>query len=428
LTQDTTAIEGDDGEKSSETMSCSVGTERCSGSTEEEYNSGYTTKKSSCTGNSKADRSSPMEEFACTATRNDKDIIAGKTSDCCVVEKKDECRGSKHKDDSFNPRKRACSGENQESGCCSIVKEKKCSCHREDNCCGPKDKDNSFGSKREACSDKFPERACCSTTKEDNRSDHKRDRCCSSDRSSPSATMEDGYAGCEAPRLAAYSGKSCCTTADEGTTGPKAPGTFSYCSSSSGSHQHSKDARCIGFRSRRSMKFDKFNEQAADQPDIKKGAISLEHIILDVRGLTCVGCETKLFRSLSGIPRVRNLRASLMLSQAEFDLDKQAGLVVEVIKSVEKTTGFTCKRLKNEGQEIDVIVNSDAKYFVERKYPDGITRIVASGRQTVRITYDAKVIGARALLEKCFDSPLKLAAPRGSSELESGKKHVRNTA
>jgi len=173
--------------------------------------------------------------------------------------------------------------------------------------------------------------------------------------------------------------------------------------------------------------FDEFSKQAADQPDIEKGALFLEHVVLDVQGLTCVGCETKLFRSLQGIPGVRNLRTSLVLSQAEFDLDEKSGLVVEVIKSVEKTTGFTCQRLNNEGQEIDVIVDGDAKAFVESKYLNGVTQMVASDDQTVRITYDAKIIGARALLEKWADSPLKLAAPRGSSELESGKKHVRTT-
>jgi Cd2+-exporting ATPase len=172
------------------------------------------------------------------------------------------------------------------------------------------------------------------------------------------------------------------------------------------------------------VKFNKFDEQTADHPDIKKGAISLKHVILNVRELTCVSYKTKLFRSLSGIPRVRNLRTSFVLSQAEFDLNKQAGLVVKVIKSVKKTTGFTCQQLNYEGQEIDVIVDSDAKSFVERKYPDRITQMVASDKQTVRITYDTKVIGARALFEKCFNSPLKLAAPQGSSELKSRKKHI----
>lgn len=232
-------------------------------------------------------------------------------------------------------------------------------------------------------------------------------------------------------QIAACSDKSYCFEAEEGTSGSKTNDTCCCDSSSSDRDERSEDACCNGSSSRSGEEistFDKSEEQAADYLDIEKGAILLEHVVLDVQGLTCVGCETKLFRSLHGIPGVRNLRTSLVLSQAEFDLDEKAGPVVEVIKSVETTTGFTCQRLNNEGQEIDVIVDGDAKTFVERKYPNGVTQMVATDKQTVRITYDAKTVGARALLEKGFIGPLRLAAPRGSSELESGKKHVRKTA
>src|SRR5213076_2148382 len=50
----------------------------------------------------------------------------------------------------------------------------------------------------------------------------------------------------------------------------------------------------------------------------------------------------------------------------------------------------------------------------------------AIGKQVVRIAYNGRIIEARALLREYFDHPLKLAAPRLSSEMESGKRHVRN--
>ena len=231
--------------------------------------------------------------------------------------------------------------------------------------------------------------------------------------------------------IAPCSDKSDCSEAEELTTGFKTTGTCCDDSGSSDLDEYAKDARCNGSSPHSEKEIAtlyKSTKEAADHVDIEKGVMFLEHVVLDVQGLTCVGCETKLFRSLQGIPGIRNVRTSLVLSQAEFDLDEKAGLFVEVIKSVETTTGFTCQRLNNEGQEIDVVVDGDAKAFIERKYPDGVTQMVSSGKQTVRITYDAKVVGARVLLEKCSDSPLKLTAPRGSSELESGKKHVRNTA
>lgn len=233
-------------------------------------------------------------------------------------------------------------------------------------------------------------------------------------------------------QVAPCSDKSDCFKAKEVTTDLSIKATSCYGSGSSDvGGEGAKDACCDGSSTHIGelvSTFDNSNERATNPVDIEKGAALSEHVVLDVQGLTCTGCETKLLRSLQGIPGIHNLRTSLVLSQAEFDLDEKAGLVDEVIKSVESTTGFTCQRLNNEGQEIEVVVDGDAKAFMECKYPDGVTQMAASGKQTVRIKYDPKVIGARALLEKCSDSPLKLAAPRGSSEFESGKRHVRKTA
>jgi len=41
---------------------------------------------------------------------------------------------------------------------------------------------------------------------------------------------------------------------------------------------------------------------ASNPSDVEKGLSMFEHVILSVQGMTCSGCETKLFRSLSGIP------------------------------------------------------------------------------------------------------------------------------
>ena len=159
--------------------------------------------------------------------------------------------------------------------------------------------------------------------------------------------------------------------------------------------------------------FEKLDGKMPDNFDIEKASTLLEHVLLDVQGLTCVGCEMKLFRSLRDVPGVPNLRTSLVLSQADFDLDEEAGPVVEVIKSVERTTGFTCKRLNDEGQDISVVVDGNAWAFVERKYPAGVTEMVAINKQIVRITYDAKVVGATQLVEECFNSPLQLCGSSG---------------
>lgn len=162
--------------------------------------------------------------------------------------------------------------------------------------------------------------------------------------------------------------------------------------------------------------------------DLEQIPPNLEHVLLDVQGLTCTGCETKLYRSLQKIPGLYHIQTSLVLSQAEFDLDTMGGSVDDVIKNVQKATGFACQLLNSEGQELDVIVDDGAKSFAYRPYPKGVLQMTAVGKQIVRILYDGRMIGARALLDASFDRPLKLAPPRKSAELESGKKHVRNMA
>lgn len=152
-----------------------------------------------------------------------------------------------------------------------------------------------------------------------------------------------------------------------------------------------------------------------------------EHVVLSVQGLTCVGCENKLYRSLNSIPGVRNLQTSLVLSQAEFDLDKGAALVDDVIRSVEKTTGFGCEKITNNGQHLDVVVVGEAADFVNQIKPVGILDMIELDKQTVRITYAAKVIGARDLLTR-FEDLIRLAPPRPHSALVAGNSHVRRTA
>ena len=169
-----------------------------------------------------------------------------------------------------------------------------------------------------------------------------------------------------------------------------------------------------------------YNEKASSlSNDVEKDSAELRHVLLDVQGLTCTGCETKLFRALASLPGICNVRTSLVLSQAEFDLKNSAGTIEEVTMSVTRLTGFACQRLGTEGQEVDVIVDTDAKTFVERKYPIGVLQMTAVGKETVRIAYDARVVGARTLLATSFGSTLSLAPPQESSEIATGKRHVR---
>ncbi|OQN95215.1 hypothetical protein B0A48_18779 [Cryoendolithus antarcticus] len=116
------------------------------------------------------------------------------------------------------------------------------------------------------------------------------------------------------------------------------------------------------------------------------------------------------------------------MSKAEFDLDGNASPIDEIIKAVEKSTGFSCKRVNTEGQELDVLIDGDAKAFAERDYPKGILQLSAIDKRVLRITFDPDVVGARAVLADLFGTRLRLAVCRISPDLENGQKHVRETA
>ncbi|RYO94976.1 hypothetical protein DL766_002019 [Monosporascus sp. MC13-8B] len=167
------------------------------------------------------------------------------------------------------------------------------------------------------------------------------------------------------------------------------------------------------------------HEAAASDPE--KGFTGSDHVILSISGMTCTGCETKLSRTLAVVPGIRNLKTSLILSRAEFDLDVAANSVTEVVKHLERTTEFTCERVSDRGATIDVIPSGDCEEFLKRDYPLGVSEMTLIDEETVRVAFDAKIIGARDLVSRGFgnETPLKLAPPRADPTLDAGGKHVR---
>ncbi|KAK4188567.1 E1-E2 ATPase-domain-containing protein [Podospora australis] len=156
--------------------------------------------------------------------------------------------------------------------------------------------------------------------------------------------------------------------------------------------------------------------------DLEQGTSGRENIVLSVSGMTCTGCETNLQRALAPLASVQNLKTSLVLARAEFDLD--GGLVADVVKHVERTTGFKCERL-TKGFSIGLIVD-DPTAFIQGKRPDGVTDIALVNHNTAQVAYDPKIIGARDLAERGWDSPLALAPPRPDPTLAASSNHVRH--
>ncbi|KAF2877799.1 E1-E2 ATPase-domain-containing protein [Massariosphaeria phaeospora] len=162
--------------------------------------------------------------------------------------------------------------------------------------------------------------------------------------------------------------------------------------------------------------------------DPEKGLSGTSHIILSISGMTCTGCETKLQRTLATLPAVRNLKTSLVLARAEFDLDVAAGSPDAVIKHLERTTEFKCERVSNQGASLDLVCGGSAaaEDVVKGEWPVGVSDVRVVDRKTVRVDFDAKIVGARDLIGKDWETPLELAAPRPDPTLGAGSRHVRH--
>lgn len=160
--------------------------------------------------------------------------------------------------------------------------------------------------------------------------------------------------------------------------------------------------------------------------DLETGISGKDHVILSISGMTCTGCETKLQRTLASLTSVKNLKTSLVLSRAEFDLELSTGSVEEVMKHLERTTEFKCEKVTNQGSNIDIITPGDAIGFVNDSWPLGVTDANVVSKNVMNVAFDFKVVGPRDLLDKGWGTPMTLAPPRGDQSLAAGSKHVRD--
>ncbi|KAK0622512.1 E1-E2 ATPase-domain-containing protein [Immersiella caudata] len=159
--------------------------------------------------------------------------------------------------------------------------------------------------------------------------------------------------------------------------------------------------------------------------DVEKGHINYEHIVLTVAGMTCTGCAKKLERTLGALKQVRNAKATLVLSRAEFDLDPRFGSLEEVLSHLNRTSEFKCDLAKTDGFGFDATV-ANASIFAEQPWPLGVKDVTVLDKTTVHIAYDPDVAGARDLAEKGWDDPLKLAPPRRDPALAANNRHVQH--
>jgi heavy metal translocating P-type ATPase len=163
--------------------------------------------------------------------------------------------------------------------------------------------------------------------------------------------------------------------------------------------------------------------------DIEKSLpASVEHVVLSVEGMTCVGCEKKLYRSIDILPEVYNLQTSLVMSQAEFDLDLSRSTIEEIVKTLQRTTEFKYQKLSTAGQYLDVVVSGNIDLFIDRvSEKSGVLGASKLSDGIIRVEYSPRIVGARDLMSSFDDGDIKLAPMQANSAVAAGNRHVRHT-
>lgn len=167
---------------------------------------------------------------------------------------------------------------------------------------------------------------------------------------------------------------------------------------------------------------------SANGTDIEMGESSAEHVVLSVQGMTCTGCEKKLHRTLDMMPQLSNIKTSLILAQAEFDVGTFSGSVeiTSLVDAIEKASGFICTKMTQSGHELDLIVDGNASEHAASQLPFGVSNIAVLDIHTIRVTYQPKLVGARNLTsDPYFQSP-RLAPVAERPMIASGRAHVQH--
>ena len=167
-------------------------------------------------------------------------------------------------------------------------------------------------------------------------------------------------------------------------------------------------------------------ELSPSSSDLEKGPGQWERAILAVQGMTCTGCETKLQRTLATLRGLSDVKSSLVLSRAEFRLDVGVTTIDEVITHLKRTTGFDCRQIEEGGHRVEVNLKGNEDLLGREKLPEGVVGVSVVDDETLAISYDANIIGARDVVGGCFGRELELAPMRIDPSIAAGAKHVRH--
>jgi Cd2+-exporting ATPase len=162
---------------------------------------------------------------------------------------------------------------------------------------------------------------------------------------------------------------------------------------------------------------------SSQSADVEMGA-AREHVVFHVAGMTCTGCDVKLSRVLQAIRGVSNIRVTFVTGTADFDLDPSECSAEDVLRQLQRSTGFAFSRVSAEGQSLDVLMDRSTAKALSDKMVTKIHGIEMLDRKTARITYNPTVVGARELMVSLRDRTSGPAPPTVDASLSGGRRRL----
>jgi Cu2+-exporting ATPase len=105
--------------------------------------------------------------------------------------------------------------------------------------------------------------------------------------------------------------------------------------------------------------------------DIEKARV-MDHVALNVSGMTCTGCSRKMLNVLRDIPGVSNPHVTFASNTAAFDFDPSKGDLLDVLPLLEKRTGFKLSSVTAEFHELHVLLDTAEAQAYKREERDGL--------------------------------------------------------
>ncbi|KAF2449402.1 heavy metal translocatin [Karstenula rhodostoma CBS 690.94] len=210
-------------------------------------------------------------------------------------------------------------------------------------------------------------------------------------------------------------------------------------------------------------------DEIRTKPTQLKRPANMKRIILTIEGLKCGCCgDSGISRALEQIPGVQNHHVNVVLARAEFDLDVRTTTVGMVRRKLTAVTGYTFNQyFQPDGQILEVVVDDSAEMFQNSKstwvprvfsgrnsavppnspinlpspaqkrrngdnakvHPTDKRAGLLQSQRTVHIHYNAKLIGARDVLqyyERYTEKEIQLAPPAPHPSLAVGSRQTKS--